>query len=93
MSIAKIRRGGLTIPVEIRRKANLEDGTFISIEYKPDDGVIILKPKALIKQEDYVILSKKGKDMIEEALEAERSGDVVGPFSNIKEALKALKES
>ena len=48
---------------------------------------------ATTEQEDYVILSKKGKDMIEEALEAERSGDVVGPFSNIKEALKALKES
>ena len=93
MPIAKIRRGALTIPIEIRRKANLEDGTFISIEYKPDDGVIILKPEVWVDQEDYVILSPEGKEMIEEALEAEKSGDVVGPFSNIEEALKALKEN
>ncbi|MBC8235290.1 AbrB/MazE/SpoVT family DNA-binding domain-containing protein [bacterium] len=93
MPIAKIRKGALTIPVEIRRKANLEDGTFISIEYNPDDGFIILKPELLIDQKDYVILSEKEKEMIEEALQAEKNGDVVGPFSNIEEALKALKES
>ena len=93
MSIAKIRKGALTIPIEIRRKANLEDGTFISIEYKPDDGVIVLKPEVRVNQEDCVILSPEGKEMIEEALEAEKSGDVVGPFSNIEEALKALKEN
>ena len=93
MPIAKIIRGALIIPIEIRRKASLEDGTFIDVEYKPDDGVIILKPKVLIDEEDYVILSNKGQEMIEEALEAERIGDVVGPFSNIEEALKALKEN
>jgi len=50
-----------------------------------------LKPKA--NDEDYAVLSEKGKEMIEEALEAERKGEVIGPFSDIKEALKALKES
>jgi len=49
-----------------------------------------LKPKA--NNEDYVVLSEKSKEMIEKALEAERKGEVIGPFSNIKEALKALKE-
>ena len=93
MSTAHIRRGTLTIPVEIRKKASLEDGTLISIEYKPDDGVIILKPDVSSTTEDYVTLSRKGKEMIEEALKAEKSGDVIGPFSNIKDALKALKEN
>ena len=60
---------------------------------KSADGVIILKPKSLIDQENYVTLSKKGKKMIDEALDAERSGEVIGPFTDIKEALKALKES
>ncbi len=50
-----------------------------------------MKPKA--NDEDYAVLSEKGKEMIEEALEAERKGEVIGPFSDIKEALKALKES
>ena len=81
----------LTIPAEIRKKVSLEDGTYVFIEYKPSDGVIILRPKIL--QEDYVTLSKKGKKMLKEAIEAERSGDVIGPFSSIEEALKALKES
>lgn len=93
MAIAKIRRGVLTIPAEIRKEANLEDGNLIEVEYKSKEGVIILKPKASIARGDYVILSKKGKKMIEEAIEAEKSGDVLGPFSNIKEALKVLKES
>jgi len=31
--------------------------------------------------------------MIDEALDAEKNGEVIGPFSDIKEALKALKES
>jgi hypothetical protein len=43
--------------------------------------------------ENYVTLSKKGKKMIDEALDVERSGEVIGPFSDIKEALKALKEN
>ncbi len=59
MLIGKIRKGMLTIPAEIRKKASLEDGTLVSIEYKPSDGVIVLRPKIL--QEDYVTLSKKGK--------------------------------
>lgn len=91
MAIAKIRGGTFTIPVEIRKKANLEDGNFIEVKYKPDENVVILKPKVLIDEEDYVILSKKGEKMIEEALEAEKSGDVVGPFSDIESAIKALK--
>jgi len=89
MLVGKIRKGVLTIPAEIRKKASLEDGALVSIEY--NDGVIVLRPKA--SQEDYVTLSKKGKEMLEEALEAERNGDVIGPFSSIGEALKALKES
>ncbi len=93
LSVAKIRKGALTIPMDIRKKANLEDGTFVSVEYKSADGVIILKPKSLIDQESYVTLSKKGKKMIDEALDAEKNGEVIGPFSDIKEALKALKES
>jgi len=45
---------------------------------------------SMIDQENYVKLSKKGKKMIDEALDAEKSGEVIDPFSDIKEALKAL---
>jgi bifunctional DNA-binding transcriptional regulator/antitoxin component of YhaV-PrlF toxin-antitoxin module len=31
MSVAKIRKGSLTIPAEIRKKANLEDGTVVTV--------------------------------------------------------------
>jgi AbrB family looped-hinge helix DNA binding protein len=93
MSVAKIRKGSLTIPAEIRKKANLEDGTVVTVEYEPADGIIILKPEISINQENYVKLSKKGKIMIEEALETVKNGDIIGPFSDIKKALEALKES
>jgi hypothetical protein len=52
-----------------------------------------LKPEISINQENYVKLSKKGKIMIEEALETVKNGDIIGPFSDIKTALEALKES
>jgi bifunctional DNA-binding transcriptional regulator/antitoxin component of YhaV-PrlF toxin-antitoxin module len=91
LSVAKIRKGALTIPMDIRKKANLEDGTFVSVEYKSSDGVIILKPKSLLDHENYLTLSKKGKKMIDEALDAEKSGEVIGPFSDIKEALRIIK--
>ena len=47
--------------------------------------------ESMIDYENYVKLSKKGKKMINEALDAEKSGEVIGPFSDIKEALKALR--
>ncbi len=93
MSVAKIRKGAITIPAEIRKKAHLEEGTIVAVEYKSADGIIVLKPKVSVNQEDYVKLSKKGKMMIEEALDAKKNGDIVGPFSDIEKALKALKES
>jgi bifunctional DNA-binding transcriptional regulator/antitoxin component of YhaV-PrlF toxin-antitoxin module len=91
MLVAKIRKGTLTIPAEILRKANLEDGDLVSVNYESIDGIIILKPKAIVDQKDYAKLSEKGKMMIEEALDAEKNGDVIGPFSDIKEALNTLE--
>ena len=91
MLVAKIRKGTLTIPAEIRRKANLEDGDLVSVNYESIDGIIILKPKAIVDQKDYAKLSEKGKMMIEEALDAEKNGDVIGPFSDIKEALNTVE--
>jgi len=91
MLVAKIRKGTLTIPAEIRRKANLEDGDLVSVNYDSIDGIIILKPKVIVDQKDYAKLSEKGKMMIEEALDAEKNGDVIGPFSDIKEALNTLE--
>ena len=93
MSVTKIRKGAITIPAEIRKEAKLEDGTVVVVEYKSADGIIVLRPEASINHENYVKLSKKGKTMIEEALDAEKNGDIVGPFSDIEKALKALKES
>ena len=57
------------------------------------DAASRLKPEIPSDQAEYVTLSEKGKEMIDDALEAEKKGDIIGPFSNIKEALKALKES
>lgn len=93
MPLVKLRRGALTIPKDIRKEAELSDGNWIDVEYKPEEEVIILKPKVLFDKKDYLTLSKKGKKLIEEALQAEKNGDVVGPFSDIEEALEALKES
>lgn len=40
MSVAKIRKGALTIPAEIRKKANLEDGTVVAVFRLPSSGTL-----------------------------------------------------
>ncbi|MGB9596691.1 MAG: AbrB/MazE/SpoVT family DNA-binding domain-containing protein [Candidatus Poribacteria bacterium] len=92
MPVAKIRKGAITIPIKTRKEANLEDGAFVSIEYKSVDGVIILKPNVSACKDDQVRLSEKGKIMIEKALDAEKKGEIIGLFSDIQKALRALKE-
>ena len=48
MSFIKIRnKGQITLPADVRKLANLEDGDIVEVEVS-DDGDIVLRPRKLI---------------------------------------------
>ena len=79
----------VTLPVSIREKLGLGEGDFVEAEI--DKGRILLKPKKMIDAEQSWFWTKKRQRREKEAEKAIRRGELVGPFKNINEALKALK--
>jgi AbrB family looped-hinge helix DNA binding protein len=80
----------ITIPKDIFETLNLEVGDFL--EAGIEDNTIVLVPKKLIPKDQAWFWTKEWQKGEREADEAIRKGDLMGPFSNIKNALKALKK-
>jgi AbrB family looped-hinge helix DNA binding protein len=80
----------ITIPKDIFEALNLEVGDFL--EAGIEDSTIVLVPKKLIPKDQAWFWTKEWQKGEREADEAILKGDLVGPFSNIKDALKALKK-
>ena len=57
-----------------------------------EDGTIVLVPQKLIPKDQAWFWTEDWQKGEREADEAILKGDLVGPFSNIKDALKALKK-
>lgn len=66
----------VTIPDAIRKEAGLAVGDYL--EVVSEDGVIVLKPKAVVD-------SGRIDAAVEEGLRAVREGRLVGPFNNMDE--------
>ncbi len=80
----------ITIPKEIFEALNLDVGDFL--EAGIEDNTIVLVPQKLIPKDQVWFWTKDWQKKEREADEAILKGDLVGPFSNIKDALKALKK-
>ena len=80
----------ITIPKDIFEALNLEVGDFL--EAGIEDNTIVLVPQKLIPKDQAWFWTKEWQKGEREADEAIRKGDLMGPFSNIKDALKALKK-
>ncbi|MCJ7577819.1 MAG: AbrB/MazE/SpoVT family DNA-binding domain-containing protein [candidate division Zixibacteria bacterium] len=80
----------ITIPKDIFDALKLEVGDFL--EAGIEDNTIVLVPKKLIPKDQAWFWTKDWQKKEREADEAILKGDLVGPFSNIKDALKALKK-
>jgi bifunctional DNA-binding transcriptional regulator/antitoxin component of YhaV-PrlF toxin-antitoxin module len=88
----KVRSGGqVKLPAAILSKYRLEDGDLLDVR-DVDGGIFFIPERVkLDKKRRNAITERLWDRMEEEASEAIARGEVIGPFDNLEEALKALK--
>ncbi|MEW6326441.1 MAG: AbrB/MazE/SpoVT family DNA-binding domain-containing protein [Thermodesulfobacteriota bacterium] len=92
MPLVKVKRHyQITIPQGLRRKLNLAVGDYVEVENK--DGDIIMKPVKLVHPDQEYFYTKEWQEGEAQADKDIAKGDVVGPFDNIKAAVRALKKT
>jgi len=92
MPLVKVKRHyQITIPQGLRRKLNLAVGDYVELENK--DGDIIMKPVKLVHPDQEYFYTKEWQEGEAQADKDMAKGDVVGPFDNIKAAVRALKKT
>ena len=90
MNLIKILRGGqIIMPKKIRDAFSIKEGDVFELLLEKDG--ILLKPKKIIDKES--VLSKKGEILLTNALDELNRGETVGAFSDINDALNALKNA
>lgn len=89
-TLAKLTSGGqVTLPKEIREKANMEAGDFVEVEMDKD-GHIILTPKKLVDASQAYFWTERwqrGERKADEDIKAGR----VKRFKSVSEAVEYLK--
>ena len=92
MPLVKVKRHyQITIPQSVRGKLNLAVGDYVELENK--DGDIIMKPVKLVHPDQEYFYTKEWQEGEAQADKDMAKGDVVGPFDNIKAAVRALKKT
>ena len=79
----------VVIPHGIFHELGLRIGDIV--EAVKEGNNIVFKPQTLIPKEDAWFHTKEWQEGEKQADKDFANGDVVGPFDNIKDALKALK--
>ena len=92
MPLVKIKRHyQITLPQSLRKQLHLDVGDYVEIEKQ--DGNIILRPVKLIHPDQEYFYTKEWQKGEAEADKDIAEGNVIGPFDNIKDSLKALKKA
>ncbi|MBA7711795.1 hypothetical protein ES703_120761 [subsurface metagenome] len=90
MSLVQVReKAQITIPSKIRKALGIKKGDYLEAEV--EDNRIVFVPKVLIDKAKPVTLSKKGEEMLKEALEDVKKGRVK-KFENVEELIDDLHE-
>jgi AbrB family looped-hinge helix DNA binding protein len=75
MPLVQVReKAQITIPGKIRKTLGIKQGDYLEAE--AEDNKIVLIPKILVDKTEAVSLSKKGEEMLQEALEDVKKGKV-----------------
>jgi antitoxin MazE len=90
MSLVKVKRHSqITIPNEIRRKFKIAEGDYLEIQ--EHDSQLVLRPVKVVHQDEAYFHTKEWQQGEREADTDIAEGNVIGPFDNIEDVLKALK--
>ncbi len=88
MSLVQVReKAQITIPSKIRKALAIKKGDYLEAEI--EDNKIVFVPKVLIDKTEAVTLSRKGEEMLKEALEDVKKGRIK-KFENVKELIDDL---
>jgi len=92
MALVKVKQHyQITIPQELRKEFHLSVGDFVEIEN--ENGEIVLRPVKVIRPDQEYFYTKEWQKGEARADKDIAKGDVIGPFDNIKDGLKALKKT
>ena len=83
MPLVQVReKAHITLPSKIRKALHVREGDYLEAEV--EDNKIVLIPKLLIDKVKAVTLSKKGEEMLKEALEDVKKGKEK-KFNNVEQ--------
>ena len=90
MSLVKVKRHSqITIPNDIRKKLKIVEGDYLEIEEHNNE--LVLKPVKMVHADEAYFHTKEWQAGEREADKDIAEGNVIGPFDNVEDALKALK--
>ena len=88
MPLVQVReKAQITIPSKIRKALGIKEGDYLEAEV--EDNKIVLIPRILVDKAQAVTLSKKGEEMLKEALEDVKKGKVK-KFNNVEQLIDDL---
>ena len=92
MPIVKVKENfQITLPASVRKKHKIAVGDYVEAEDLKEG--IMIKPLKLVHPDQSWFYTKEWQEGERQADEAIAKGEVVGPFNNIRDALKALKKA
>jgi antitoxin MazE len=90
MALLKVKKNfQITIPTTLRKMLKITEGDYLEVERQNNE--LVLKPVKVIRPDQAYFYSKEWQEGETKADENIKKGEVLGPFSKVKERLKALK--
>jgi len=92
MELVKVKRNyQITIPQGLRKFFRLAVGDYVEVDLQ--DDTLVIRPVKVVHPDQEYFFTKEWQQKEAEADQDIAAGKVVGPFENITDALRALKNT
>jgi AbrB family looped-hinge helix DNA binding protein len=90
MELVKVKKNyQITIPQALRRLMRLAEGDYVEMDVR--DGSLVISPVKVVHPDQEYFFTKEWQQKEAEADRDIAEGRLAGPFEDVDEALKALK--